>query len=287
MLIGSLFSGIGGLELGLEWAGLGHTVWQVEQDEYCKTILSRHWPHALRFENVLSVGKENLRPVDIICGGFPCQDNSSAGKGRGLAGKRSGLWFQFARVVEETRPRWVIVENVASGAKRWVDHVCAQLGEFGYEVLPLPISAEDVRAPHLRRRVFVIATDENRGFVSAEPSKALAHRRGDRRSQQWEADKSVQSIQYNESGTLVDRCYAPLDFPPRPGDVQGWIDWTRKGRPQPGILRSTHGLPAKLARDRIRVLGNAVVPQCAEVAGWAVRLIEETEGQQQQWATRR
>ena len=90
MTIGSLFSGIGGLELGLEWAGLGPVRWQVEQDMWCRAVLAKHWPDAGRFDDVCTVGAE-LEPVDIICGGFPCQDLSNAGARAGLAGARSGL----------------------------------------------------------------------------------------------------------------------------------------------------------------------------------------------------
>lgn len=95
--------------------------------------------------------------VDLICGGFPCQDISSAGKGEGLSGARSGLWFEFARIISEFEPKWVVVENVASGAKRWVDAVVSDLGQRGYEVLPVPIAAEDVGAPHRRQRIFLVA----------------------------------------------------------------------------------------------------------------------------------
>ena len=103
MRIGSLFSGIGGLELGLERAGLGHTVYQVEADPFCRAILAAHWPEAQRFDDVRTVGAE-LPAVDLLCGGFPCQDVSSAGKRAGLDGARSGLWHHFARIASETRP---------------------------------------------------------------------------------------------------------------------------------------------------------------------------------------
>jgi DNA (cytosine-5)-methyltransferase 1 len=166
MRIGSLFSGIGGLELGLEWAGLGYTVWQVEQSAFCRSILARHWPDAERFEDVKTVGGENLGEVDLICGGFPCQDLSGAGKGAGLTGDRSGLWFEFARIVQEMRPSWVIVENVASGADKWVDTVAACLAELEYETLPIPLSAADVGAPHIRKRVFIVARNTNKDSKS-------------------------------------------------------------------------------------------------------------------------
>lgn len=116
MTIGSLFAGIGGLELGLERAGLGPVVWQVEIDPYCRSVLARHWPNAVRYPDVQRVGSANLSPVDIICGGFPCQDVSGAGKGAGLAvGTRSGLWYEYRRIVAELAPRVVVAENVASG----------------------------------------------------------------------------------------------------------------------------------------------------------------------------
>ena len=147
MRIGSLFAGIGGLELGLEWAGLGKTIWQVENEPFARAVLAHHWPLAERFDDVRAVGKANLAPVGLICGGFPCQDVSTAGKGAGLAGERSGLWREFARVVGELRPAWVVVENVAGGARRWLDAVVLELERLGYACLPIPLSARDVGAP--------------------------------------------------------------------------------------------------------------------------------------------
>jgi site-specific DNA-cytosine methylase len=132
MLVGSLFSGIGGLELGLEMAGIGPVTWQVEKDAFCRSLLSRHWPEVTRYDDITTLDTRVLAPVDLICGGFPCQDISSAGKGAGLAGERSGLWREFARIVSALRPRWVVVENVASGANRWLDAVVRDLeGEHG------------------------------------------------------------------------------------------------------------------------------------------------------------
>lgn len=114
LTIGSLFSGIGGLELGLQWSGLGPVRWQVEIDPFARGILAMHWPHARRYRDVREVGAATLPWVDVVCGGFPCQDVSQAGKGAGLGGARSGLWSEFARVVRELRPWCVLVENVAA-----------------------------------------------------------------------------------------------------------------------------------------------------------------------------
>lgn len=192
MRIGSLFSGIGGLELGLEWAGLGHVVWQVEKDEYCRAVLEKHWPGVERFEDVCTVGKSNLSPVDLICGGFPCQDVSGAGKGAGLAGERSGLWREYARIVSELRPEWVLVENVTSGANRWVDTVVCELEQRGYACFPIPLSAFDVGAPHLRRRVFIVAADAQRDGLQARTraGKQAAQARIGRVCKRWRAGVS-------------------------------------------------------------------------------------------------
>ena len=155
--IGSLFAGIGGLELGLEWAGLGPTVWQVEQDQFCQRVLAKHWPTCERFDDVCTVGVHNLKPVDIICGGFPCQDLSYAGKGAGLAGARSGLWTEYARIVGELRPRFVVVENVAALASRGLATVLGDLAALGYDAVWLPVRAADMGAPHRRERLFIVA----------------------------------------------------------------------------------------------------------------------------------
>ncbi len=161
MRIGSLFSGIGGLEYGLERAGIGEVIWQVENEPYCRRVLEKHWPTVDRgVSDVKVAGKANLTPVDLICGGFPCQDVSSAGKGEGLSGAKSGLWYEYKRIVEEMQPTWVVVENVASGAKRWLPHVRRDLHMLGYRTRAYALSAADVGAPHLRRRIFVVAHSE-------------------------------------------------------------------------------------------------------------------------------
>lgn len=230
MRIGSLFSGIGGLERGLELAGLGAVAWQVEMSPFCRKVLARHYPHAQRYEDVREVGKHNLTPVDLVCGGFPCQDISSAGKRAGLAGARSGLWYEYLRVVRELSPRWVVVENVASGANAWVDPVCAGLAEQGYTCLPIPLSAADVGACHLRKRVFVVA------HLNAHRQPTVAEHAETPRAQAVAATHP------------------------------GW-------QTVPPMVRVVNGLPHRV--DRIRALGNSVVPQCAEVVGWVIRKLEE------------
>jgi len=174
MTIGSLFSGIGGLELGLERAGLGPVLWQVETDPFCRRVLARHWPHAERFENVEDVGAHNLARVDLICGGFPCTDISLAGKGRGLAGPRSGLFFELARIVGDLRPRFVVLENVSAILVRGMGDVLGTLSALGYDAWWDCIPAAGVGAPHRRDRIFVVAwrvPDAERNGVRHEPER--------------------------------------------------------------------------------------------------------------------
>jgi DNA (cytosine-5)-methyltransferase 1 len=158
--LGSLCSGIGGFELGLEWALGCETAWQVEMEPHCRAVLAHHWPNAKRFDDVFKVGAHNLEPVDIVCFGSPCQDLSSAGKRLGLSGPKSRLFYECARVVGELRPEWVAFENVASGASRWVDAVRQELEERGYATFPFQIGAGDCGAPHRRDRVFIVAHAE-------------------------------------------------------------------------------------------------------------------------------
>ena len=164
MSVGSLFSGVGGLELGLERAGLGPVLWQAESDATAREVLAAHWPEARRYTDVRSVTREADR-VDLLCGGFPCQDLSSAnvtGRAR-LDGARSGLWCEFARVVGELQPRWVVVENVGKVWRDWVPTVRGDLAGLGYASVPLAVSASDAGAPHHRDRIFVVAHADGDG----------------------------------------------------------------------------------------------------------------------------
>jgi site-specific DNA-cytosine methylase len=154
---GSLFAGIGGIDLGLERAGLTCR-WQVENDKECIRNLEKHWPGVKRYGDITGVSGNDLEPVDLIAGGFPCQDLSQAGKRIGIEGSRSGLWFEFARLVGELRPRYVLVENVPGllvydGMRR----VIGELARLGYVGIWLSVRASDVGASHLRKRVFIVA----------------------------------------------------------------------------------------------------------------------------------
>lgn len=225
MRIGSLFSGIGGLELGLERAGLGHTVWQCESDPHARRVLAKHWPNVPCFEDVVG-----LRPpdADIICGGFPCQNLSPAGKRAGLSGEKSGLWYEYKRIIEVKRPSWVVIENVHHGWRKWVPTVRRQLAEMHYESVSLRLAASDVGASHRRARAFVIAHPN--GEYIRELSRRWCRSRGEGAAQ-------------------------PV-IPSRWAGV-------------PTVARAGDGVPHRM--DRLRGLGNAVVPQVSQVIGTYIR----------------
>ena len=293
-MIGSLFSGIGGLELGLEWAGLGPVAWQVEIDPWCRGVLAMHWPSAARHADVRHVGARNLEPVEVICGGFPCQDISVAGKNAGLAGARSGLWREYLRIVSELRPRVVVVENVSALVSRGLDRVTADLDGLGYRVEARIIAAADVGAPHRRERLFIVAHTGRFGLGERreEEHDDGRHASGEvaRRRDPRMADpdgERVRQLEQREPGGhadgLRDRGQGELEH-----------DGAGRGRhPEPGMGRGANGVPAGVDRwparpgdapalwepsravtleqptraRRVAALGNAVVPQVARVVG--------------------
>lgn len=279
MLIGSLFAGIGGLELGLERAGLGFVAWQVELDPWCREVLAKHWPDAQRHEDVRTVGAANLSPVDVICGGFPCQDVSAAGRGKGLEGERSGLWYEMLRIVRELGPRVVIVENVSALQRRGLDVVARGLRDAGYAVEATRIRAEDVGAPHRRERLFIVAyagSKRLQGLIKGGTA-ARSTQRGDFAVAYADSDgcEGITSARIHDHGQPRHDAFGRHGFPPRRGDEEAWRTWTEHGGPQPGVRRGADGVVSRLdgfaRRNRLKALGNAVVPQVAEAIGRRVR----------------
>jgi len=161
MKFGSLFTGVGGFDLGLERADF-ECAWQVERDPHCLEVLAEHYPNVERYTDVRTVGKHNLKPVDVICGGFPCQDVSIAGKRAGLAGERSGLWSEFARIIDELEPKWVVIENVpgllSSNRGRDFATVIRWLAERRYGVAWRILDSQYFGVAQRRRRVFIVAS---------------------------------------------------------------------------------------------------------------------------------
>lgn len=155
MRFGSLFSGVGGFDLGLERAGF-ECAWQVEIDPQCRAVLRRHWPDVDLYEDVRNVGRANLAPVELICGGFPCPVVSQAARGRN---RTEWLWPQFARVLSEMRPAWTIIENVEGlrYAGRGLENVLRDLAALGYDATWTLLPASLFGAPHRRARLWVVA----------------------------------------------------------------------------------------------------------------------------------
>ena len=162
-----LFSGIGGFSLGLERSGGFETVAFCEIDTKARLVLKKHWPNVPIFEDVTTLTKDVLDEcgitVDAVCGGFPCQDISLAGKGEGIEGKRSGLWSEYARLIGELRPRYVIVENVSALLGRGLDRVLGDLAALGYDAEWHCIPASYVGLPQSRDRVWIVANAKCNG----------------------------------------------------------------------------------------------------------------------------
>lgn len=156
-----LFSGIGGFSLGLELTGGFKTVAFCEIDPFCRRVLAKHWPGVPIYEDVRTLSADTMARdgigVDVICGGFPCQDISRAGSGLGLDGERSGLWREYARLIREIRPSLVLVENVSALLDGEMGDVLGDLAAAGYDAEWSTVSACAVGLPHVRQRVFIVA----------------------------------------------------------------------------------------------------------------------------------
>jgi len=301
-----LFSGIGGFSLGLERAGF-KTVAFCEIDKKAQLVLKKHWPQVPIYDDVSTITKENFhgQKIDVICGGFPCQDISFAGKGAGLAGARSGLWFQFHRLTKEIRPRYAIIENVAALRSRGLDEVLRSLAEIGYDAEWHCIPASAVGAPHRRDRVWIVAYPNNiwvqqHGTNSkSDPKCCFSTRslRNDRTA--WSGEKIMaystgtglsqrgQSRQHSSAAQertgLVDefeRCGETMADSNSPRLERQWEITSRIGERlnnarnvgwwavEPDVGRVAYGIPKRV--DRLKQLGNSVVPQIPELIGKAI-----------------
>jgi DNA (cytosine-5)-methyltransferase 1 len=161
MIYGSLFSGIGGFDAGFDAAGMS-CAWQVEKDKAALGLLTRRWPNVIKYSDVKEIRDGQLAAVDVICGGFPCQDLSVAGRRAGLAGERSGLWFEFHRIIKSLKPRWAIIENVpgllSSNSGRDFAVILRGLVECGYGIAWRILDAQYFGVAQRRRRVFIVGS---------------------------------------------------------------------------------------------------------------------------------
>lgn len=308
MKVLDLFSGIGGFSLGLERAGM-ETAMFCEIEPFCRRVLAKHWPGVPIHDDVRTMGAKLLAEhgvaVDLVCGGFPCQDISVAGKGAGLGGGRSGLWFEYLRVIEETRPRWVVIENVPALRSRGLDTVLGGIAALGYDAEWHCIPAASVGAPHRRDRIWLVAyarsegrRQELRGAYGHESSDGAQHvllagshgaihdvADPDSHSGPPGALHAGQGPRGRDAGgssvsdDVADTRVTRLPAPERQALLgSGWWEERRAAsecgwwRSEPDVGRVAYGVPSRV--DRLRALGNAVVPQVVEVIGRAIMAAE-------------
>jgi DNA (cytosine-5)-methyltransferase 1 len=243
----SLFTGIGGLDLAAEWAGI-KTVGQCEWADYPTKVLEKHWPNTERWRDIRNVTSESftdrtgLRSVDVISGGFPCQPFSTNGNRQGENDDRY-LWPEMLRVISEIKPTWVIGENVAGIISMALDKVCSDLESEGFQVQPIVLPACSAGTLHRRDRVFFIANCSDNRCEHTKHAKSGSNSK--RRQEQSTPIK----------GSLI-------------SDEREFREQVRTAE----FIRTANGVPNRM--DRIKYLGNAVVPQQAYPIFKAIAEIE-------------
>jgi DNA (cytosine-5)-methyltransferase 1 len=288
MTIGSLFSGIGGLELGLQMAGCGPVLWQCDADPFARAVLAQHQPGVRIYEDVRDINAA-AQPVELVCGGFPCQPHSLAGRRKGTADAR-WLWPEFKRVIGAVRPSLVFIENVPGLRTTGLRDVLVDLSRLGFDAEWDCFSAAEVGAPHIRRRLFVLAYSDrlalglqhgrSRGASGAGEAVARLDGldrnvanpvRAGRRSEKGRSigDGRGEAVRAGEA--LPRRRGRAVAHPDGQGELQqGRAFGAKRGRSgddgrennpwaaEPDVGRVAHGVPARA--HRLRLLGNAVVP---------------------------
>ena len=289
--IGSLFSGIGGFELGLERALPARTIWQVEQDKFCQSILKKHWPKAQIYSDVRNITKDNVEPVDILCGGFPCQDISVAGKQGGIDGKKSGLWWEMWRIISELsegrKKPIVVLENVPNIVRLGGLDVLGSLAQLGYDAEWTIISAKQFGAPHLRKRWFCVAypisrpdrerREDEQSYPTSEGRETIVHQANSKRKKsRWEKnirnqrrDNTSNITTHSNRKRFEKRILTVTSKKKRQhaqGDTQNTQGTYWKKYPlESPLCNVDDGIPQRVAR--LKALGNAIVPQCSEWIG--------------------
>jgi len=269
-----LFSGIGGFSLGLERSGLCETVAFCEIEPFCRRVLAKHWPEVPCFDDVRTLSAERLRrdgiAVDAICGGFPCQDISSAGRRAGIGGELSGLWKEYARIIGELRPRIVVVENSSDLLFRGMGVVLGDLAEVGYDAEWHCIPAAAVGADHERDRIWIIAYPYGTGDqslhelwrLSCSPEVGEDAPTNDAHYLRARLARGIETRKIGEDARAISARLglAISSAPAFPG-----ID----GSGSPVLGRGENGIPDRV--DRMHAIGNAVVPQIPELIGLAIK----------------
>ena len=308
-----LFSGIGGFSLGLERAGFTTAAF-CEIEPYCQRVLSRHWPDVPIHSDIRQLdGTQYAGTVDVVCGGYPCQPFSVAGKQQGEADPRH-LWPEMYRIIREVCPRWVIAENVRGHISLGFDTVAAQLEDEGFTVWPFIVPACAVGAPHRRDRLWIVAHSERTQRRQGEsprhvPDRANAERQetssgvgapspdGDQGivadtghpglHERWQPSRLIKDVcrrsgvsrdgisgGCEEEGSIVDNTLCGRHGASEEPLCPGWDGALYSGwwATEPEVGRVAHGVPSRM--DRLKGLGNAVVPQIPELIGRAIMQYE-------------
>jgi DNA (cytosine-5)-methyltransferase 1 len=271
----SLFAGIGGFDLGLERTGGFKTVAFCEIEPFCQRVLAKHWPGVPIYDDVRNLSGERLAAdgigVDVIAGGFPCQGVSEAGLRQGLQDPRSGLWREYARLIGEIRPRYVVVENVSELLRHGygMGEVLGDLAQIGYDAEWHSIPALAIGADHIRERIWIVAYPDRSG--AQEPEQRGREQRQAQvgedapqdhadadgaRLQGWLSARAISEDARNISPWLGLAISAAAPFP--------GVD----GAGPPVLGRGEDGIPGRM--DRVHAIGNAVVPQIPTLIGRAI-----------------
>ena len=278
MKVLDLFAGIGGFTLGLERAGF-ETVAFCEIEPYAQKVLKKHWPGVPIYDDVRQLTAERLASdgirVDVITGGFPCQDISTAGRQAGIEGERSGLWSEIARLISELQPRYAIMENVTNlisgDSGRWFGRVLGDLAEIGYDAEWHCIPASAIGANHHRDRVWIVAHPsggerksgaKEQGVLRTLPENGAVNHNPCRRSE------AHAEILADTNGAQRERGRLPIRIQQKHSNtfLSSW--WET----EPNVGRVADGVPAR--SHRLKCLGNAVVPPIPELIGRAIMEFE-------------
>jgi len=297
-------------------------IWQSEIDSYASAVLRKHWPHVPNHGDIRTITAASVERPDVLCGGFPCQDISNAGKRAGIDGERSGLWSEYARVIGELRPRYVIVENVSALLGRGLERVLGDLAALGFDAEWHCIPASAVGAPHRRDRLWIVANANDAGLaefgIGGLRQQERAQRRMDIDRRDCRPPRAVPAadeatdVAYankprlerrlreslreraGERAVGTSRAYVAdagceqaragettgLNYTPEWGEAtadagERACKCRRPWRVEPNVGRVANGVPSRV--DRLRCLGNAIVPQIAEIIGRAI-LASESAG---------
>jgi len=302
--IGSLFSGIGGIEIGFENAGF-KTIWFVENDPYAQKILNKQFLTAQIYGDIKNLDFKSVPKVDIITGGFPCQDISNAGNRAGIQGSRSSLWKYYLKAISEIRPKIAFIENVSALLNRGLDTVLSDLASIGYDAEWHCVPASAVGALHKRDRIYIIAYPNCNGCLNERKLQkkrcegdAFKEIRRDYTRSRYDEQKSFnasnsmfrgynrkqcqESLQkknsnvensicngvkkrYRKKNNRGEKSQEYSNYPSKPSTGEWQSIWST----EPKLGRVVDGIPNRM--DRVKCLGNAVVPQVAEVIARAIR----------------